>query len=193
MPNEKVDASFTYTTTTTIPMRKKIVIAINGIGGTGKDTFCEYCYNMSSGLNINSISSMDQIKQIAKDLGWTGSKTTKDRKMLSDLKDLSTEYNDGPFNYIKSRIMKMNSGVLFIHIREIEEIEKVKQFVENEASFEFMSVRINRNVETATNNTGDKGATLDYPYTVEIDNNGTLDELSFKAYEFMKNIKQKSK
>lgn len=171
-------------------MNKKLVVAINGVGGTGKDTFCDYCTEISRDLDIGvtSISSMDQIKEIAQDLGWEGGKTSKDRKFLSDLKDLSTEYNDGPFRYIKSRILKMKHDIMFIHIRETAEIEKTRVFVESrreEHGYKFMSVRVNRNVSTETNNTGDMGATLPYDYSLEIDNNGSLNGLFVSASNFM--------
>lgn len=174
---------------------KKIVIAINGVGGVGKDTFCEYCANIADEYQIlvKNISSVDQIKEIATILGWDGGKTTKDRKMLSDLKDLSTEYNDGPFEWIKYNILKLDYDVLFVHIREIEEIDKVKRFVENNVDFEFMSVRVNRDISTDTNNTGDKNATLYYPYTVEIDNNKALTDLYVSALNFVTELTDKIK
>lgn len=170
-------------------MNKKLVIAINGLGGVGKDAFCDYCLIAShdTEMGIVSISSMDQVKKIAIELGWDGvSKTAKDRKMLSDLKDMSTAYNDGPFKYIQWKVKNMKHDVMFVHIREIPEIEKVKHFVEaiKDRGYEFLSIRVNREVETETNNTGDLNATLPYAYDFEFDNSGTLADLQIKANSF---------
>ena len=68
-----------------------------------------------------SISSVDKVYEAASLLGWTGTKTDKDRKFLSDLKDLSTAYNDMPFEEIKKKIEgfeKSNYDVLFAKLRE---------------------------------------------------------------------------
>ena len=61
----------------------KNIIVINGTGGSGKDTFVEY---VSKYAKVYNFSSVDKVKEIAKLIGWTGTKTDKDRKFLSDLK-----------------------------------------------------------------------------------------------------------
>lgn len=77
-------------------MEKQIVI-INGTGGSGKDTFVQFCSKYNKVMNFSSI---DKVKEIARLIGWDGKKTEKDRKFLSDLKKLTTEYNDMAFNSI---------------------------------------------------------------------------------------------
>lgn len=92
---------------------KKIII-INGSGGVGKDAFAKrvieealklskrivpvenenYCVNPEIFYKINNISTIDYVKNIARMFGWNDEKSEKDRKMLSDLKDLITVYND---------------------------------------------------------------------------------------------------
>ena len=62
-------------------MDKKIII-INGTGGSGKDTFVEFC---SKYANVFNFSSIDKVKEIAKIIGWTGSKSEKDRNAREDL------------------------------------------------------------------------------------------------------------
>ena len=50
----------------------KQVIIINGTGGSGKDTFVEYC---SEFAKVTNISSVDKVKEAAKILvGWNGEK-----------------------------------------------------------------------------------------------------------------------
>lgn len=117
-------------------MNKKIYI-INGNAGVGKDTFVEY---VSIHLNdiykrfntVINFSSVDKVKEIAKKIGWDGKKTEKDRKLLSDLKVLTSDYCDMPFksmvekvNYFLSN--ECNAIVLFLHIREPVEIDRAKR------------------------------------------------------------------
>ena len=68
------------------------VVVINGAMTSGKDTFCEFCKDYR-GNYIASISTVDYIKEIASNVGWDGKKTPEARKFLSDLKDLTTEFN----------------------------------------------------------------------------------------------------
>ena len=78
-------------------MNEKVKIIINGCGGVGKDTFVDYCRIFA---NITNISSVDKIKEAAKILGWNGGKAEEDRKFLSDLKLLSTGYNNFHMNIL---------------------------------------------------------------------------------------------
>ena len=110
---------------------KKQIFIINGSGGVGKDAFVQMV-NLQSWEDcvVGNYSSVSKIKEIARIIGWTGSKTEKDRKFLSDLKLLTTEYNDMPLNDIRKftdNFMNNNfitPRMLFLHIREAEEIEK---------------------------------------------------------------------
>ena len=52
-------------------MKKRVVI-INGGGGSGKDTFVEFCAKHAKVINISSV---DKVKEAAKILvGWNGEK-----------------------------------------------------------------------------------------------------------------------
>ena len=46
------------------------------------------------------ISTVDFVKEVAKFCGWNGQKTPKDRKFLSDLKNILTQWNDIPYKDI---------------------------------------------------------------------------------------------
>ncbi len=103
---------------------KKIVIVINGAGGVGKDTLCEFAAKRYRVCNISSIT---PIKEIAKTMGWRGEKTPEARKFLSDLKALAVAYNDFPTLWAKARYREFllsDDEILFVHIREPEEIAK---------------------------------------------------------------------
>jgi len=108
-------------------MKKKVVI-INGKGGVGKDTLCDI---VSKKYCVSNVSSITPIKQIAQMGGWKGGKENKDRKFLADLKKLFVEYNDLPFCYLKEEMnlfLQKEQTVLFVHIREIEEIKKFLEY-----------------------------------------------------------------
>lgn len=101
----------------------KKIFVINGSGGVGKDTFIEVLSSFHP--SVFQTSSVDPTKTLATQVGWQGGKTDKDRKFLSDFKDLLTEYNDYPMQFLTERV----KDIMFIHIREPREIEKaVKAF-----------------------------------------------------------------
>lgn len=160
---------------------KKIVV-INGTGGCGKDTFVEFCSKYASVYNFSSI---DKVKEIAKVIGWTGKKTEKDRKFLSDLKKLTTNYNDMAFNSIKEAINVFNGSddeVMFIHIREPEEIKRVVDL------YKVKTLLIKRvNQEIITSNYSDSSVdNYDYDYIIE---NTTLEEYERRAKKFIEELK----
>ena len=104
---------------------KKATIIINGAGGVGKDTLCELAARHFETENISSIT---PIKEIAAQCGWDGSKDDKSRRFLADLKALSVGYNDYPTTWCAERyaaFLESDKEILFIHIREPEEIAKL--------------------------------------------------------------------
>ena len=104
---------------------KKCAIIINGRGGVGKDTLCELA---AKHFKVYNISSVDPIKEIARFCGWDGSKDDRSRRFLSDLKNLCADYNDFPTVWATERYFKFletDEDVMFIHVREPREIEKL--------------------------------------------------------------------
>ena len=110
------------------------IIVINGQGGAGKDSFVGYCGYEEDG--IYNLSIVDGVKAAAEMLGWTGGKELKDRKFLSDLKDLAAEYNDFPFQHLIAEISiaekkyrwyheSHNEFVCFVHARELDDIDRL--------------------------------------------------------------------
>jgi hypothetical protein len=99
---------------------------INGKGGCGKDTLINQA---KQAFKVWNISSIDPVKDIARQLGYKEeNKDDKSRKFLSDLKKLIVEWNDTPLRYCidqtKSFIYSTIGSLLFVHIREPEEIQK---------------------------------------------------------------------
>lgn len=164
----------------------KQIFIINGSGGSGKDTFVSLvreCMERGIGRNnlVDNFSSVDKVKEIARMIGWDGKKTEKDRKFLSDLKLLCTEYNNMPFKSMQEKVEEFendNAEFLFLHIREPEEIEKAKK------AFNAETILIIRdNIKQITSNMADKNV-RDYDYDIVIYNNGTLEELNNRAIKF---------
>ena len=111
----------------------KVAIVINGAGGVGKDTLCELAAKHFKVMNISSIT---PIKEIAALCGWDGRKDDRARKFLSDLKRLTVEYNDFPTAWATARYNEFLSSeceILFVHIRESEEIAKFVRATDGKA------------------------------------------------------------
>ena len=161
----------------------KRVFIINGSGGCGKDTFVSLVSDISYTINFSSV---DKVKEIATIIGWDGGKTEKDRKFLSDLKLLCTDYNDMPLNSMKDKyeeFLDSHANFLFLHIREPEEIERAKRI------FNAKTILIKRDsVEHITSNMADANV-FNYSYDIVINNNEGIEELEDKAYSFVKDSK----
>lgn len=168
-------------------MAIKHIVIINGSGGVGKDTFVNFVDNYISAYTISSVT---EIKDVARRLGWTGSKTEKDRKFLSDLKILSGEYNDFPFNELVKGIDEFVSdpgrkGLVFLMIREPNEIQRVKDYIENDIHGTCVTLLItNNNVNAITSNVADAGVN-NYEYDYTVNNNGTLEDLEKESLTFV--------
>lgn len=158
---------------------KKIYIT-NGVGGCGKDTFANF---LNEFVTVVKYSSIDKVKTIARICGWDGGKTERDRKFLSDLKCLTTEYSDMPFKDIARMVdffrNNTNASVLLIDIREPGEIKRaVKEF-----GAETILI-INPNIPHITSNMADKNV-YEYEYDHVIKNSGTLEQFREKVKEFI--------
>ncbi len=105
---------------------KKLIVVINGGGGVGKDTLIT---SLTEKYKVANVSSVDPIKMIASQNGWSGEKDDKARLFLSELKRVFSEYNDLPTKYLVSKtcqFVSSDSEILFLHIREPEQIEHYK-------------------------------------------------------------------
>ena len=112
---------------------KKTVIVINGSGGVGKDTLCDMA---AKHYKVRNVSSITPIKELAAQCGWSGEKNEKSRKFLSDLKRLTTEFNDFPTKWIYNEFLEFmttDEEIMFVHIRESEEIDKFVHITGNKA------------------------------------------------------------
>lgn len=161
----------------------KSIIIINGTGGAGKDTFVNFCSEIEKVLNVSTV---DKVKEAASILvGWNGEKDEISRKLLVDLKQLSIAYNDAPTKYICNMAEKFKTSddnLMFIHIREAEEIEKTKKLLNARTL-----LITNPRVKLITSNDSD-GKVNEYKYDYYIQNDGTLDDLREKAKKFVEEL-----
>ena len=112
---------------------KKLIFVINGPGGVGKDTLCAMA---AKHFKVKNVSSITPIKEIATLCGWGGEKTDRARKFLADLKALTVAYNDYPTKWIMEEyeeFLASDEEIMFVHIREGEEIRKFVEATEGRA------------------------------------------------------------
>lgn len=173
------------------------IIIINGVPMSGKDLFCDLCLNYMTARGImgGKISTIDFVKRVATQVGWNGLKEPKDRKFLSDLKDLLTEYNDAPFTIVEEQIRQTyfhftkemgvpeDKIVFFVHCREPKEIQK---FVDKMGA-ETLIIRREEMEKLPQSNHADEEV-LNYTYTYEIKNDKGIDELEKEAIKFIDNL-----
>lgn len=159
----------------------KHIFITNGMGGCGKDTFAELLNEIIPTVKFSSI---DVIKVIARSCGWNGGKTDKDRKFLSDLKQLTNAYSDLAFKSVMEQVelFKINpvDKVMLIDIREPDEIKRAVEVLEAKA----ILIENNR-IPVIDTNPADANV-FNYDYDIIIPNNGSLDEFRSNVELFAK-------
>ena len=164
----------------------KLTIVINGKGGVGKDTLCRFAAERYKTENVSSIT---PIKELAAACGWQGEKTDRARKFLSDLKALTAAYNDYPTAYLSDRyraFLSSDDELLFVHIREPEEIRKFVSATDGAAKT--LLIRGGERCERgAYGNASDDGVE-NYPYDYVFVNDRPLDETRAAFLDFLDGI-----
>ena len=163
------------------------VIIVNGAPKTGKSSFEKECVRLLSikGKGVGVIrSSVDFVKDVAKYCGWDGEKTPKNRKFLSDLKALLTEWRDVPFKKIVQEAMILSEErqkyVMFVDCREPKEIDKLKKRLN---AFTILVRRPDVEDEVASNESD--ANVFNYDYDLVIRNEFGIEELSCMAEYFI--------
>ena len=163
-----------------ILMSLKKVIVINGRGGCGKDTLCDFT---AERYKVRNVSSITPIKELATQAGWDGNKDPKSRKMLADLKQLFVEYNDLCNNYVVGQVKEFaacDEEIMFVHIRECDEIRKFMSSCSGISGVTCVSLLVRRTTdgygkELLGNSADDDVEKMTYDFVYE--NNKTLEEL----------------
>ena len=171
-----------------------MIIVVNGAPRAGKDTFCEMVQKIMEErvgpYSCRIISTVDFVKEVAKFCGWNGQKTPKDRKFLSDLKDILTQWDDIPYKDIIGsyegckEIWKQfgydeEECLYFIMCREPKEIQK---FVDRIGARTLIVERVEADEQVQSNHAD--ANVHDYTYNTYIHNNRTLKDLEKIAYKF---------
>jgi len=174
---------------------KNLILIIDGLPNSGKDTFYKNIkFSMCDNKNVifNTISTVDYIKEIAKEhFAWDGIKDEKGRKLISDLKQASMEYNLQPFNKVINKIddfinMYEKTNIIYVvHSREPEDISRFGTYYRDN----FITVLIKSNRSKRFENDSDLPAKIaSYPYDYVLENNGSLEDFKKECDEFIKNI-----
>lgn len=116
------------------------IVVINGSGGVGKDQFIKYFAELTNdNTQVINHSTIDTVREALKFFGvHPDKKGDKERKFLQAIKQAWIDYNDGPLKecicYIdlirttryQSHHIAYDHNVFFVHCREPEEIQKLK-------------------------------------------------------------------
>ena len=169
------------------------VIIVNGAPSAGKSTFEEMCQiyareEWENKIRVDITSTVDFVKDIAKQCGWDGTKDLKNRKFLSDLKDLLTEWNDVPFKKIEQKVkwleMTNENYILMVDCREPVEIQKFKD------RLNALTVLVRREqVESEETSNHADAEVMNYNYDLTIWNNSDKIDLANKVVDFMEQLK----
>lgn len=170
------------------------VVIINGKAGTGKDTFVTMCKDVLGANWVLNISTVDFVKGVATFCGWDGTKTPANRKFLSDLKDLLTEWDDIPLKRVCQEIKtwqhlwiasgEYDKAIIFIHCREPKEIKKL---CDELSTYNPITLLIRRDAAECVEQVNHAdNEVLNYEYDYIIPNNGPLSELRARAEEFLR-------
>ncbi len=152
----------------------KTVFVINGRGGVGKDTLVDVA---ASAFRVKNISSITPIKEIAKSCGWQGEKTDKARRFLADIKAACVLYNDLPTRVALEEyraFLSSDDEVMFVHIREPEEIEKFVRGTGGAART--LLIRATKRMPAHHYGNAADDLVEHYPYDLIFDNDGTPEE-----------------
>ena len=157
------------------------IFIVNGGGGAGKTSFEKMVVEIAAAHNqkIAILSTIDYVKDVAKSIGWDGTKTLENRRMLSDLKDLLTRWNGSPHQSVCNKIKELNDvDAVFIDSREPEDIQR---FIEE---YHATTVLVQRGKEIITYGNHADDRVDDFDYDICVDNSRGLNELFAEAQIF---------
>ena len=175
------------------------VVVVNGMPGAGKSEFERLCQEQCSlahrqsgftegnDLWISIISTVDFVKEVATMCGWDGTKTLENRKFLSDLKQLLTEWNNVPYKIIENHAKTLPGGdwLVLVDCREPTEIQRLKD------GLNATTVLIRRDsVENSVTSNNSDANVFNYNYDLTIYNNSDIIHLEDKAIKFIEYMKR---
>lgn len=175
-----------------------LVVLIGGVAGSGKSSFISFCKKHMSGVFEES--TIDCCRSVADYMAGLedpdnvifqsaiSQKTEDYRTLLSKLKQIWCEFDDGP-NTITLQSLKCiwanepSVSAIFVNVREPEQIEQLKKRIESELDAVVLTLAVLRNDPEDSMNSSDQH-TLEYAYDIWIKNSMCLEELEFMAVQF---------
>jgi len=110
--------------------KQQAVIIMNGRAGVGKDSLMDFARDY---YTVRNISSVLRVKEYALAMGWDGEYDNRGRQFLADIKMALVKYDPMVItSWLFDEYRKFKSveqDVMFIHIREADEIDKFKSLV----------------------------------------------------------------
>ena len=174
-----------------------IVLIINGAPRVGKNTFIKLLDELVNPF-VEAYSSIDWVKDLARDVfDWDGTKDAKSRKMLSDLKDIATAWDDIPFREVCKQIKAVKN--IYKHcyfctnIREPQEIQKLKGWCkQQEIPCYSVWIRQEKAEQEAAQSFTSSGDTQyqNYNYDFVIHNDLSLDDFKTEIRKLIYSIKE---
>ena len=178
-------------------MHKKVII-MNGYGGSGKGEFIQavkiFCGLKrdlnSSDIRFSNYSIIEPVKELARNFGYNGGKTERDRKMLSDLKRILTEYRNLPRKELACNfdgfIRYNDAGVYSVDIRMTEDIDWFIDYAMGKGieRRDICTIYIENDRVKPIMSNRDDASVEDYTYDIKINNDGDLIDLHQKAFDF---------
>ena len=170
-------------------MFRKLIV-INGVAANGKDSFVKFVDFYFPGPVVNH-STVDTVKKAGKLFGSDEAvaKTDADRRLWSDLKDAYTRYCNGPFKEIVKLVGELKNEItdapiiMFAHIREPEELQKVK----DEFGDECITLLVTGLNDHIPDNHADQNV-MNYCYDIIIKNDSGIDQLENTAKKFVQSL-----
>lgn len=183
----------------------KHIVIINGFH-SGKDTFVKYCKKYAE---CDNYSYVDKTRELLSHshIGYKDTmKDDKDRKLLATVNNALEEWDNIPLKSVYDKCfcficLGNKNKVLFIHIRNIDIIQKLIGLLHNmdnssiilkycfPKDFKITTLLVRRN-NGLTAPTKEDADVENYNYDYYIDNNGTLDELELKAKDFIEKLRK---
>ena len=170
------------------------IICVNGYARSGKDSFCDAAF-YNRGL-VYPFSTIDEVKRLARQFGWDGKKDAKGRKLLSDLKDCLTEYNNFPTKHIieqiKVRLDIIQEGEIYdnvIFLVQMREPKEIEYWKENYGAKALLITRPNSEKEWG-NHADDEVLNASYDYVLE--NTSDLEDWKLKSIKFIDRIRKEN-
>lgn len=144
--------------------------------------------------DVKNTSTIDEVKNIARLMGWDYKKDERGRQFLADLKEAWTKYNNGANMKIYKDILDWSNYedlmpkevIMFIHVREPESI---KWFIENLSSrnIQVCSLIIKRAGVEEFFNDADKNVE-NFSYDITLINDSDLKDLENSCEDLAKII-----